>query len=76
MPPLHGDGHWFESSISHFKFAYYDLGSTAETTSGAFFAAPFVCAFPPPALAGLSPKAASDPENTDAINVGSKSRIF
>tara|TARA_R100000030_G_scaffold46065_1_gene34795 strand:+ start:429 stop:563 length:135 start_codon:yes stop_codon:yes gene_type:complete len=30
----------------------------------------------PPDLAGLKPKAARDPEKTDAMNVGSKSKIF
>ena len=41
-----------------------------------FFAAAFAFPLPPPALAGESPKAASDPEKTDAMNVGSKSKIF
>ena len=60
---------------------YYGLtfGSTAEATSGSsFFASAFLGAeLPlPPFLAGERPNAASDPENTDAMKVGSKSRIF
>ena len=47
----------------------------AETTGGSssFF---FFTGAEPPDLAGDRPKAAKDPENTEAIKVGSKSKIF
>jgi len=52
------------------------LGSTADTTGGSSSFFFFVGADPPPDFAGLNPNAASDPENTDAMKVGSKSKIF
>ena len=57
---------------------YYHFlgGSIVDLTGGSSFF--FACAaLPlPPVLAGLNPNAAKDPENTDAMNVGSKSKIF
>ena len=53
----------------------YRFGSIADWTGGSSFF--FATAFPlPPALAGESPNAANDPEKTDAIKVGSKSKIL
>ena len=48
--------------------SHYFLGSTADTTSGSFFATAFCCA-PPPFLAGDNPNAAREPEVEDLGNL-------
>ena len=53
---------------------YYFLGSIAGATGGSSLF--FFDGAEPPDLAGLKPKAANDPEKTEAMKVGSKSKIF